>query len=194
MALDADLEAQANELRRRRELMGDSDSDSVGSWFDNAYAALFNQQEQRKKDAVDKANADHTAGVQNQKSQLINQYGDNARMQLAQGLAGVRTGANSRGLLYSGLRQGAEENLRDRTAGQMAQYRTNVNQAADDKVNDYAGQQANLGLQQQNSENQARLNDYQMALKDRGQRQATGAAIGSAVGAIGGAAAGGGFA
>ena len=191
MPLDQDLEALANEARAQRARLPGQlrDSAEVGAAFDQGYARLVQQQDQRRQQAQQKQ-ATEMSALQNQKGNLINQYGDSARRGLAHDLAGVRSSANSRGLLYSGLRQGAEQNMRGQAAGQMANYRAQVNNATADKIDGYSNQQAQRGVAKYGMDNAQNISTYQDALGQRGQRQKQAGQIGGALGMAGGMLAG----
>lgn len=62
-----------------------------------------------------------------QQEKLYSSVAGQARRSLAEQLGGVRSGYNRRGLLYSGLRQGAEADLRGQTAAGLAQARQSIN-------------------------------------------------------------------
>lgn len=59
---------------------------------------------------------------------LGSSYERQARRGLAQNIQGINANASRRGLLYSGLRQGAEAGAQARTAGDVAQKRYQINQ------------------------------------------------------------------
>lgn len=145
------------------------------------------EQQRRNEERARAATAKETSAIDQQKGRMINQFGDQSRRQLAQDLAGARSAASSRGLLYSGLRRGAEQGLRGQAAGQMAQYRQNVNQSSADKLAGYQQQQAQRGVADYGLEAQRNLGAYQNALQDRAQKRAQGAQIGAGLGSLGGA-------
>lgn len=74
--------------------------------------------------------------------------GEALRGDLARRLAGVRRNAQSRGLLYSGLRQGAEAGEAARTAGQLAQSRAGINEQLQGGLEDRKRAAMQAGIQQ----------------------------------------------
>lgn len=152
---------------------------------------LIQKQKQRAQERAQQKIAQEKAALDSQKGRMISQYGDQARMGLARDLAGARSAASSRGLLYSGLRRGAEADLRGQAGGQMAQYRQNVNQSQADKLGQFQGQQAERGMARYGLDAQRNLGAYQDALQQRGQKRAQGAAIGGGLGSLAGALLGG---
>lgn len=123
--------------------------------------------------------------VANQKNALINQYGDSARRGLANSLAQTQRDANKRGLLYSGQHEGARADLRSQAAGDMASYRTQVNQAADDQLGALTEQSARRGLQSYETDINKNVSEYQDALKRYKNRQGAFGALGDAAMAVG---------
>lgn len=152
---------------------------------------LIEQQKTRTKERAEQKMAQEKAALDSQKGRMVSQYGDQARMGLARDLAGARSAASSRGLLYSGLRRGAEADLRGQAGGQMAQYRQNVNQSQADKLGQFQGQQAERGVARYGMDAQRNLGAYQDALQQRGQKRAQGASIGGGLGSLAGAVLGG---
>lgn len=110
--------------------------------------------------------------------------------ELAKGLQDIRSGANARGLLFSGIRQGQEANAAVQTANQLAQAKTEINTDIQDLID-----QARAGAMSswedirgigQSSADAA----YQAALQRFRDSQETYAQLGRAAGTIGGAAIG----
>lgn len=125
--------------------------------------------------------------VANSKNAMMNQAGDSARTQLAQKLGQVRSAANSRGLLYSGLRQGAEGNARGQAAGQLAGQRAQINQASDEQMTGLTNQAAQQGVQTYGNQIKNNAQDYQDALARYKQKSSALGALGQGLGALGGA-------
>lgn len=72
--------------------------------------------------------------IPNQAKDLGAMSANDQRRQLAQNIAQTRRGASSRGLLYSGLRQGEEAGQRANTAAQIAQNQAQINQQLEDNA------------------------------------------------------------
>lgn len=138
---------------------------------------------QNEQQATAKAQADDRAAqVGQQQNNVTNQYSDSARKQLAQGIAGTRSAASSRGLLYSGLRQGDEAAQRAQAASGMAANQTQTNQSGEQQISDWNNQMGQQGMDRTQLEMQKNAAAYKDALAKRGQTQA---AIGSAASGVG---------
>jgi len=87
------------------------------------------------------------AGTQ---EQLMNQAGDSGRRNLAEGITDSRRAMSSRGLLYSGLRQGAEAGNRSDYLSGLSQARSGINQQTTDTADQMSAQakQSGIGAQQ----------------------------------------------
>lgn len=125
--------------------------------------------------------------VANSKNAMMNQAGDSARTQLAQKLGQVRSSANSRGLLYSGLRQGAEGGARAQSAGALAGKRSEINNASDEQMTGLTNQAAQQGIQTYGNQIKNNAQDYQDALARYKQKSGALGALGQGLGALGGA-------
>lgn len=123
-------------------------------------------------------------------AQLYTQQENNARNQMAQKLNDVKTSANQRGLLYSGLKQGQEAQVGGQTATGLANTRANINTGTQNMSNqmNQNATQFGLGVQQQ----QQQMNDYnyQQQLGQQQQKQAAAQGFLGGVGKMVGAAAG----
>lgn len=64
-----------------------------------------------------------------------NQAGEGIRRNLAENMAGARSGYSSRGLLYSGLARNAEAGAQANAAGQMLNTRSQINNDVEDQSN-----------------------------------------------------------
>lgn len=109
---------------------------------------------------------------------------------LDQGLNQTRKNFSSRGLLYSGLRQGAEGQKRGAAASMYAQGRADINRELDDRAlaMRQAAAQVNLQNYQQIQDNMARMESLRM--ENAIQRRQQAAALGRGLGYLGGAALG----
>lgn len=105
---------------------------------------------------------------------------------LAQSLAGIRSGASSRGLLYSGLRQGAEAGATSNALNSIAANRAGYNRQAEDEA--FSGEQQSL--QNLESLRQAQMNDsqfqYDQALSNYQAQQEAGSGLFGLMGSMGG--------
>lgn len=127
--------------------------------------------------------------VDTQKGRLMAQAEESGRGQLAEQLAGVKRGAQSRGLLYSGLKQQGDASSYGQYAAQLGQQAAGYNQQARDKMATYKGEQVNRGLDQYQLDQEKAAADYTSALNKRklaqsqqGEGAKTGAAVGGALG------------
>lgn len=119
-----------------------------------------------------------------------NQAEQTSRRDLAGQLSGIKSNANSRGLLYSGLRAGAESSAAGQAASQLAAQKAAINSRLEGtaKALDQAALGGQMGYQGLMSQQQ----DIQQA-NELAQKQARSSALGglfSAGGSIGGAALG----
>lgn len=172
----------AGGLRRMRDTVM-----QAGMWggdLQKIYEGSIGDAEAREK--ADQEAKQRQVDVGNQKNALINQYGDSARRGLANSLLQTQRDANKRGLLYSGQHEGARADLRSQAAADMAGYRTQVNQAADDQLGSLAQQSAQRGLQTYQTGINQNVTQYQDALKRYNQRKGMFDAIGEGVGKLGG--------
>jgi hypothetical protein len=85
-------------------------------------------------------------GLQGYKNSRYGDVANTARDQLDQTTQGIRRNANARGLLFSGLRAGAEANSRTKMASMLASQRAEINKEADDLAQSKDTAAANVGL------------------------------------------------
>lgn len=158
-----------------------------GTWAESEVQSIYNQKygDAEAKEKAAQAAQQRELDVANSKNSMMNQAEDSGRRQLSQKLGQVRSGANSRGLLYSGLRQGAEEGTRAQSAGDLAATRQNINQASDEQMTNLTNQGANQGIQSYGMQIQNNANDYQDALKRYQQKTGALGALGKGLGAAG---------
>lgn len=78
--------------------------------------------------------ADYKQNAPELKQKRFNIAGDQLRNSLAGNIGQVRQGANQRGLLYSGLRQGAEAGLKSQLAGDLAIAQTDISKDVEDRI------------------------------------------------------------
>lgn len=137
-------------------------------------------QAQNMKNSVDFQN-----NLANYGGQMYTQAADQSKKQLADTQAGIKTAANSRGLLYSGLRQSAEQGAATNAADNLASTTVGINQGLD-QINNANQQQAiNTGLDQYKGQVGAAFNAYQQALNSQQQKQQAFGSVLSGGGAIG---------
>ncbi len=102
---------------------------------------------------------------------LYNQAENSGRLGLAQKMAGIKASANSRGLLYSGLKQGQEATAGGENAANLARQRAGINeqsQAISNRMNQSAIQS---GLEMQGAQQQMADQNYQTQLGQAQQKQ-----------------------
>jgi hypothetical protein len=93
--------------------------------------------------------------------QLYTQADNSARNDLANKMNDVKYQANKRGLLYSGLKQGAEAGLQGQAAGGLANQRANINNTTQGQANDMTSQAVGLGINNRLLQNQMNQANYQ---------------------------------
>lgn len=145
--------------------------------------------EQRKQqEAAQKAETDRQNQITKQKTLLGTQQEAGVREDLAGKLAQAKSGANRRGLLYSGLNQSAQMGLRGGAESQIASGRQQINDASQGQMQQMEAQQAQRGFQQQQQDISKNQAAYRMAWeKKKGDQQNisnTGSAVGGLLGAI----------
>lgn len=107
---------------------------------------------------------------------------DESRQNLAKQMAGIKSSANSRGLLYSGLKSGAENSALSQHMGGLSQSRYDINSQFDDQANEMENKSILSGFQNLATARGAADADYQLALQQRAERDK---GIGSLLGAGG---------
>ncbi len=113
---------------------------------------------------------------------------DDTRRQLAGTVAGVRQNANSRGLLYSGLRQAGEANAGAQAASGLAQKQAGINNNLQGQATTLENQALQSGMGVRQLQQDQYNNAYQRALnaqqqKSQGQSSLLGG-VGGIVGAL----------
>lgn len=103
---------------------------------------------------------------------------------LADQIQGVRAGANRRGLLYSGLRQGAEGAARAGAAGELAQARAGINQNLENQAQQFEQQAVGAGLGDLGYKTDQATTAYKQALQNRQLKQQKIRAEGEQIGNI----------
>lgn len=103
---------------------------------------------------------------------LEDQAADSGRRALAGNLTDVRRGASSRGLLYSGLRQGGEAGAYGNYLSGLSQARAGINEQTQGNASDMLEQAKNQGLNAQAARQS--LNDAIYNRRQQGYQQAQG--------------------
>lgn len=152
-----------------------------------AQAAAEAAEQQKQYQAAQKAEKDRQDQITKQKSLMGTQQEAGIRDDLATKLASARSGANRRGLLYSGLNQSAQMGLRGSAESQIASGRQKINEASQDQTQEMQQQQATRGLTQQQQDISKNSSAYRMAWDKKKGDQQTAAGVGSSVGGLLGA-------
>lgn len=153
------------------------DADTVSAQAEQARKASEDENRRRT--------AEQRKLVDQQKQDMINLSGEQARQGAASGQSQVRKSASSRGMLYSGMRQGGEQAASAGAAQGLSQATQEASQGAESKQFDLnaGGMKSALTSYGQNmSQEQAA---YQRRLEEWKTNPA--GQIGSALGKIGGA-------
>lgn len=113
---------------------------------------------------------------------------DQARRGLSEQLAGVKQGANSRGLLYSGLKQGADQAAVGNTASALATARGDINDSfeAQARGREDAARSGNADAMATQLSQDSDV--YGKAMENVKRRQQTMSAVGGALGSVAGGA------
>jgi hypothetical protein len=132
-------------------------------------------------------------------NKLMGNLGSQVGEQMGAQIQSTRENASSRGLLHSGLRQGAEQSVRAKASTTLGQGRQALGQALRDQSKSLKDQAVQSGLDVQRSSQQMADIAYQDALASMANKNAGisglmgagGAILGGIYGGAGGAAAGG---
>lgn len=96
--------------------------------------------------------------------------GEQGRSELAQRQAGLRGQYNQRGLLYSGLRQGAESQAAQETGSNYARLLAQRNKLLEDQARDYEMAGIASGFNLNRAENEAEKQRYNIAMGEAQNR------------------------
>jgi len=119
-------------------------------------------------------------------NQLYQGAVNQARNNLVGQMADIRSNASSRGLLYGGLRQGAEDQAKAATAGELGAKRLAINQAVEGQANDFDANALNRMLEQYNAAQQYNQQQYGLGLQRQGlENQQRAGLFGGLMGAAG---------
>jgi len=122
------------------------------------------------------------ANIGGYEQQAFNPIEQQAKVGLARQMGQIKTSANRRGLLYSGLRQGAEADAQSQTAQALQNKRAEINQSFGGAADQFDQQALKAGLDIQAGQQAIQDILYNRALANY---QGRNAAIGSGLGAIG---------
>lgn len=154
-----------------------------------AYIDALENQKKKMTDISDKFRKE-APGIQAKGEGAI---GDEERISAKEGIQDIRKGASKRGLLYSGLRQGAEAGRigesQSRIAGRSAELSSQIE--TQKELFDNLAVQANLNRQA--GEAGLAGQDYSSSLQSALERRKQLAGIGKGLGSVAGMALGGGF-
>lgn len=135
---------------------------------------MFSEAEQFRKDLP---------GIAGEQSGLLEKQGQAA---IDQGTKDIRKGYSSRGLLYSGLRQGAESSLRGQVASELASGRAQLNRELEDLARAKEYEATKYGLQGYEEARQRYENLYNQQMQNALERRRRVSQIGGAVGYLAG--------
>lgn len=158
----------------------------------NAMANNFGANQQSDLQAQNMKNSvDFQNNLQNYGNQMYTQAADQGKRDLVDRQQGIKASANSRGLLYSGLRQSAEQGAATEASNNLASQKVGINQYLDQLNNSNQQQAINTGLDQYKGQVGAAFNSYQQALNNYQQQQQAWGNVAGGLFALGGAALGG---
>lgn len=122
------------------------------------------------------------------KEQTLSDVAQQEKGQLAGQLAGIKSGAQGRGLLYSGQRQGAELGAKAQSAGKIAKAKSDINKSFEDQARDMENAAIDSGVALQKSQAGIQNEVFNQALSNMRERSANLGALGGVAGSlIGGA-------
>ena len=156
-------------MRRLLQLICASSWDQGGANIAEQAAAGNQEAQQQQQKAVTNAQ-DFRANLPNYEQDQQNTATDSAKAKLANTMSGIDSSANSRGLLYSGLKQGAEANAAGGYASDLAATKANINQNAESAAEGMENAAVGQGLNQQQIMQQQNDAAYQQALAAQQQK------------------------
>lgn len=122
------------------------------------------------------------------KEQAMSDFAQQEKSQLAGDLAGVKAGAQSRGLLYSGKRQAAELGAKAKSAGRLAKAKQDINISFEDQAKQMENAAIDSGAALQRAQQGMQNEVFNQALSNMQERSANIGALGGVAGSlIGGA-------
>lgn len=100
------------------------------------------------------------------------QQGETGRQGLAKKLTDIKNGANSRGLLYSGVKQSADAEAAGQTASTLSNQAYQTNQGLEQQAQGLENTAMDAGMKEQQMRQQMNDSAYQTALKRKQENQA----------------------
>lgn len=174
-------------LNRILGFVGTGDQSSENVQARNAIEAKLKAlQAQRAQAQLSKEAQEYRANIPAFTQNAFSKVADETRRGLAENLAGQKSDYNKKGLLYSGLKQGADASARGQAAAGLSQARASINQGAEQQARamEQAAAQGTIGSQQ--SQVGADQDAYAKAMENAQRRRQTIAAAGQAIGQLGG--------
>lgn len=154
------------------------------------YSSAFNDYDkQREAQAADAARFRSSIPTLNQQAGTI--QGEEGRQGLARKLTDIKRSASSRGLLYSGIKQGADQEVASSTASDLANKSYSTNKSLENQAQKMENSAIESGMKGLEAKQQAAQQSYQMALQRRQAQQQGQAGLLGGVGSLAGAALGG---
>lgn len=117
---------------------------------------------------------------------LFNDASRQEQQNLARNISGIKQGYNSRGMLYSGMQQGAQLGAQAQSGSRLANAKTAINKELSDQVQSMNDLQIQSGLSVQAAQKGVSDNVFAQALYNMQNQLQTGGAIGGAIGKIAG--------
>jgi hypothetical protein len=136
----------------------------------------------KQRDSVINEAKQFRGGLQEYKNSRYGDVANTARDQLDQTLRQIRRNANARGLLFSGMRTGAEANARTKMASMLAQQRAEINKESDDLAQSKDTVAANIGLSGYENAIKRASDLYELESTNQARRRAALGQLGEGVG------------
>lgn len=154
-----------------------------------AYFDALESQRARMADMSDKFRKE-APGIQAKGEAAI---GDEERKAAKEGIQDIRKGASRRGLLYSGLRQGAEAGRIGESQSRIAGRAAELNDQIESTKQAFDAQAVQAGINQKAAQAGIAGQDYTSSLEKALEKRKALSGIGKSLGSMGGMAAGGAF-
>lgn len=148
------------------------------------------QQVQQKQKSLQDSAKQYRDNLGQTQQQMGNMSEESGRRDLAAKMGQIDSASNSRGLLYSGIKQGAQSDASANYANTLANQRAQINQSTNDTANQMDNAGISAGFQTQQLGQQQADEDYQRELNRRNFYQGRSEAIGGLLGKAGGTALG----
>lgn len=155
---------------------------------DVGYVPPVSQAQYAQKDALESLYNRFKDNEPSLTQDLYSNETEKANRKLADTGRNIRAGASQRGLLYSGLREGAEGAARGQSATDLASSKANINEQMMDTRYRLGSMAAASGLDVNAQELERSQARYNLALRQAGQRADVLGGVFGAAGLIGGAA------